>query len=113
LIESVLHYQFNICLVNYYATGKDSIGWHSDNEEKGDIECIASISIGSTRNFTFRKCGKTDIVLNIPLESGCMVVMDDGCQKHYEHSILQDKSVKEPRLNITFRKFKYDTYTSS
>ena len=54
-LEKEFDYKFNICLCNYYPNGKSNISFHSDNEEKGDIECIASISIGATREFAFRK----------------------------------------------------------
>lgn len=46
---------FNTCIVNYYADGKDSISYHSDDERfLGDLPTIASISLGSTRDFHMR-----------------------------------------------------------
>lgn len=108
-IEKELKYDFNICLANYYVNGKKNIGYHSDNEEKGDIECIASISLGAVRDFGFRTKDKIHI-LNMKLDSGSLLVMDKGCQDNYEHSLIADKTIKESRLNLTFRKFKFDTY---
>jgi alkylated DNA repair dioxygenase AlkB len=87
--------------------------FHLDNEEKGDIECIGSISIGIPRDFAFRKKGDDtkEIIKKINLESGSLLVMDSGCQKNYEHSLLTNKEIKEPRLNITFRNFKFEQYS--
>jgi alkylated DNA repair dioxygenase AlkB len=46
---------FNSVLVNYYRDGKDSMGWHSDDEkELGHNPTIASISFGSERDLVFR-----------------------------------------------------------
>ena len=113
-LEKEFDYKFNICLCNYYPNGKSNISFHSDNEEKGDIECIGSISIGATREFAFRKKGDPtkEIIKKINLESGSLLVMDSGCQQNYEHALLVDKEIKEPRLNITFRHFKFEQYSN-
>ena len=113
-LEKEFDYKFNICLCNYYPNGKSNISFHSDNEEKGDIECIASISIGATREFAFRKKDDStkEIIKKINLESGSLLVMDSGCQQNYEHALLVDKEIKEPRLNITFRHFKFEEYSN-
>lgn len=108
-IETELKYEFNICLANYYVNGKKNIGYHSDNEEKGDIECIASVSLGVEREFGFRTKDK-EHVLSLNLGDGSLLVMDKGCQDNYEHSLITDKNIKESRLNLTFRKFKFNTY---
>ncbi|AGC02281.1 alkylated DNA repair [Acanthamoeba polyphaga moumouvirus] len=60
-LETDLGFKFNICLANYYNTGRNSIGWHSDNEEKGSTSCIASLSFGSERLFSFREKNSKDI----------------------------------------------------
>ena len=108
-LEKELNYEFNICLANFYETGKNNIGWHSDNEEKGEIECIASISLGTDRTFAFKNkvTGETKRII---LEHCSLLVMDKGCQENYLHCLLEDKKCKESRLNLTFRFFKYDSY---
>lgn len=110
-IENITNYQFNICLVNYYSTGKNNIGWHSDNEEKGDIECIASVSLGASREFSFRNKGEKETLKSIQLNNGSLLIMDLGCQNHYEHCLMQNKDIKESRVNLTFRKFKFEQYS--
>ena len=104
-------FDFNICLANYYSTGKRSIGFHSDNEEKGSISCIASISLGAERAFDFRKKENKEIVKRIVLSDGSLLVMKDGCQENFEHQLPVDKNCKEPRLNLTFRLFDSNRYS--
>lgn len=110
LIERELNYKFNICLINYYSTGNKYIGYHSDNEERGELECIASISLGTPRKFTFREKANRENIKEILLEDKSLLVMDRRCQYNYEHSLPQDKSMKSSRLNITFRYFKWNQY---
>jgi alkylated DNA repair dioxygenase AlkB len=57
-----LKIDFNSVLANYYRDGKDSMGWHSDDEkELGPNPTIASISFGSERDLVFRnKISKKD-----------------------------------------------------
>jgi hypothetical protein len=102
--------KFNICLANYYVNGKKNIGWHSDNEEKGSTNKIASISIGAERDFMFRKIDSKDIYKKILLHSGSLIVMAERCQEIYQHCLQYDKSCKEPRLNLTFRIFDSNKY---
>ena len=54
-IEAVAGVTFNSVLLNYYRDGKDSVGWHSDDEpELGVNPVIASLSLGATRTFQFK-----------------------------------------------------------
>ena len=49
------HQEFNCVLVNLYRDGKDSNGWHADNEpELGKNPAIASLSLGATRRFDLK-----------------------------------------------------------
>ncbi|AYV84916.1 MAG: hypothetical protein Satyrvirus1_2 [Satyrvirus sp.] len=109
-LEQELNFEFNICLANYYDSGKNSIGYHSDNEEKGSISCIASMSFGVERNFVFRKKNTKDIYRKLLLEHGSLLIMGNGCQENYDHSLPIDKECHEPRLNLTFRLFDGNRY---
>lgn len=110
-IEHVTNFKFNICLANYYDTGKNTIGYHSDNEEKGSTSCIASISVGAERMFSFREKKTHKIYKEMRLKNGSLFIMGDGCQENYEHSILHDDECDKPRLNLTFRLFDPDRYS--
>lgn len=49
-------YEFNFCLVNYYAGGSDSISFHSDDERfLGPLPAIASFSLGARRDFLLKR----------------------------------------------------------
>lgn len=46
---------FNTCLLNYYPSGADGMGYHADDEkELGQQPVIASLSLGATRKFVFK-----------------------------------------------------------
>lgn len=111
-VKKELKEEFNVCLVNIYDSGKDFIGWHSDNEEKGSIYCIASISIGVSRTFSFlyksKELESEEEKVNVVLEHGSLLVMNHPCQDLYLHSLPPMKKIKEKRINLTFRKFHYD-----
>jgi alkylated DNA repair dioxygenase AlkB len=111
-LEKKFDFKFNICLANYYDNGKSNIGWHSDNEEKGSISCIASLSLGAERNFVFRKKGSSEICKDLLLQNGSLIVMAKGCQENYQHSLPVDKSCNDTRLNLTFRLFDNDRYVN-
>lgn len=110
--------RFNICLVNYYASGADSVSYHSDDERfLGPMPVIASFSLGAKRDFCLKHKPfqpddtksappKTEVV-KLPLGSGDMVLMRGQTQTHWLHSIPKRAGknlVDGGRINITFRK---------
>jgi alkylated DNA repair dioxygenase AlkB len=125
-IETTTGCAYNVCLVNYYMNGKDHIHWHSDKEELGDQNSIASISLGASRHFLFRvkstlssrllwwirwisgRCWRRrDIILDLELTSGSLLFMGKKCQELYEHTLPKDERVTVERFNLTFRRFHY------
>ena len=53
--EAATGHNFNFCLVNYYATGSDSISFHSDDEYfLGPDPAIASFTLGAQRDFIMK-----------------------------------------------------------
>ncbi|KAF7585084.1 Alpha-ketoglutarate-dependent dioxygenase alkB 2, partial [Aspergillus hancockii] len=99
---------YNFCLVNYYATGNDSISYHSDDERfLGPNPTIASLSLGAKRDFLLKhKPGGEAEPLKFPLASGDMVVMRGETQRNWLHSVPKRKAVEAGlgRINITFRR---------
>jgi alkylated DNA repair dioxygenase AlkB len=94
---------FNSVLANYYRDGKDSMGWHSDDEkELGPNPTIASISFGSERNLHFRN-KITKETISIPQTHGCLIVIDGRTQKNWQHAIKKTQKIIGPRINLTFR----------
>lgn len=96
---------FNSVLLNYYRDGNDKMGWHADNEkELGPNPCIASLSLGAARYFDLKH--KTDPTkkLRLELTAGTLVIMSGTLQENWLHQIPQQKRIKEPRINLTFRR---------
>ena len=95
---------FNSCLLNYYPSGEDGMGYHADDErELGEQPVIASLSLGATRKFVF-KHKKTQDKVELYLESGQLIVMHGDTQSFWKHSITKTKKVTTGRISLTFRK---------
>jgi alkylated DNA repair dioxygenase AlkB len=103
-IESLSDLDFNAVLINLYRNGMDSNGWHADDEkELGEDPYIASISLGAERIFEL-KHNQIKKKKKLKLEHGSLLCMMQGSQKFWKHQLPKDKSINEPRINLTFRK---------
>jgi len=103
-VEEEVSRTFNALLVNLYRDGNDSNGWHSDNEkELGPDPIIASLSLGAARKFE-KQHKQSKERFKIILEPGSLLIMLEGSQFFWRHQLPKDKKVKEPRINLTFRK---------
>lgn len=102
-LQQYTGHTFNSVLGNLYRDGKDSMGWHADNEkELGEQPYIASISLGETRLFKARHKNSRQQV-KIPLESGSLLVMSGKFQQYWQHCIPKSSRAMGPRINLTFR----------
>lgn len=102
-IQALSGYRFNFAVGNRYRTGKDSIGWHSDDfPQIGKRPAIASLSLGSDRKFKLRhkKSGET---VDYQLESGSLLIMLPGCQDDWVHAVPKTARPVSERINWTFR----------
>lgn len=105
VLEDISGVGFNGVLLNRYRTGKDSMGWHSDDEpEFGPNPVIASVSFGGTRNFQFRHKRQKDLKSNIELTHGSLLIMRGGTQENWQHQIPKTARPVQERLNLTFRR---------
>ena len=103
LIQSTTNYSFNIALCNRYRNGKDSVGWHNDNEPSmGVSPAIASLSLGSTRKFQLKSNGGGKAI-NFWLEHGSLLLMLPGCQEEWVHQLPKTSKPVGERINLTFR----------
>ena len=103
-IEEICQENFTTVLLNYYRNGKDSNGWHADNEkELGRNPVIASVSFGVERYFHLQHNTIKEQKLKINLEHGSLLIMKGATQHFWKHQI--PKTIKEigPRINLTFR----------
>jgi alkylated DNA repair dioxygenase AlkB len=96
---------FNSGLANLYRDGHDSVAWHADDEpELGPDPVIASASFGAERRFDLRHRETGETVRTL-LPTGSVVVMSRGCQRNWLHQVPKMLRVREPRINLTFRRF--------
>ncbi len=100
-VQYMADFRFNSILFNYYENGEDYMGYHKDNEKNIDSSYIASVSLGTTRKFN---CKHQDGELfSVNLKHGDLLIMDNF-QTHWKHALPKSSKIKEPRLNLTFRK---------
>ena len=97
-------HEFQTCVCIHYPDGSSGVDYHSDFMAFGDTTHIASISLGEVREFNFRE-KLTQKTTQLYLENGSLLWMGKCCQENYEHALPIDFKCKEPRINITFRKY--------
>jgi alkylated DNA repair dioxygenase AlkB len=102
-VEEKTQRRFNSVLLNYYRDGKDTVGWHSDDEpELGSEPFIASVSFGTLRDFYLRD-KITQEKIELSLKNGSLLSMWGNSQQRWEHSLPRRLRIKEGRINLTFR----------
>lgn len=96
---------FNSVLINLYRDGRDSMGWHSDDEpELGEHPVIASLSLGATRRFRFRhRTEKSLSPVGLDLTHGSLLLVRGATQHHWQHCLPKTAREVSPRINLTFR----------
>lgn len=118
--------RFNTIIINYYQDGKDSISYHADDESfLGPLPTIASISLGSSRDFYLRRKFSQDsdprsvtqsqfytkgsgpaasrLTEKMKFDDGDLIIMRGKTQSEWEHSIPK-RANAGGRINLTFRK---------
>lgn len=106
-VESVSDTNFTTVLLNQYRDGKDSNGWHADNEkELGSNPVIASVSFGAERIFQLKHNSISGLKQNIILEHGSLLLMKGTTQHFWKHQIPKTSKPIGPRINLTFRVIK-------
>jgi alkylated DNA repair dioxygenase AlkB len=96
--------RFNSVLANLYRDGRDSMGWHSDDEpELGVQPVIASLSFGAERRFRFRSRTTRRVALSIDLAHGSLLLMRGATQRSYQHDLPKTARAVGERVNLTFR----------
>ena len=106
-IETTTECQFTTVLLNQYRDGKDSNGWHADNEkELGTNPIIASLSFGAERVFQLKHNTIADAKKSIVLEHGSLLLMKGSTQHFWKHQIPKTAKPIGNRINLTFRSIK-------
>lgn len=106
-IETKTAVKFTSCLLNLYRDGRDSNGWHADNEkELGLNPVIASVTLGHERYFHLKHRTQKTLKHKILLEHGSLLLMQGETQHHWLHQIAKTKRPIGERINLTFRVIK-------
>jgi len=107
---------FDSVLANLYRDGRDSMGWHSDDEpELGPRPLIASLSLGAERRFLLKPRDRRFLsrdgggtqgrrAFAVALPPGSLLLMAGDTQRHYLHALPATARPAGPRLNLTFRR---------
>jgi alkylated DNA repair dioxygenase AlkB len=108
-IEDVSQTRFNSVLVNLYRDGRDSVGWHSDDEpELGEGPIIGSVSFGGIRKFELRHKRKKQeghrLRVELELTHGSYLLMQGETQRYWMHRVPRAEGPVGPRINLTFRR---------
>ena len=103
-VEAICQEIFTTVLLNRYRNGRDSNGWHADNEkELGRNPVIASVSFGAERVFQLKHNNLKDMKQNIILEHGSLLLMKGITQHFWKHQIPKTAKPVSERINLTFR----------
>lgn len=100
--------EYNVCVLNYYKSEKQHLGWHADDSPEQDLSHpIAVISFGAERYIYVKE--KT-FKGNIPdedkffLSNGSVFIMPGGYQDGHFHKIPKHDKPCGGRVSLTFRK---------
>lgn len=103
-IENFTNQKFEVCVLIFYPDGNSGVDYHSDYTAFGDTSIIPSISLGEEREFKFREKDSQE-EFSQSLENGSLIIMGKYCQERYEHCLPLNPKYKNPRINLTFRKY--------
>ncbi len=107
LIAGLTGLDFNAVLINFYRDGRDSMGWHADDEPEllphaPDDLNIFSLSLGARRRFVLRH-RSTGVRHVFELGEGDGLLMRGATQRDWQHAVPKTTREVGPRLNLTFR----------
>ncbi len=103
LLESILGFIPNNCIINYYTDGNAKMSYHSDDTDVLNIDTgIAIISLGETRTIKFRNIEYPELVVRYGLQSGSLLYMTQELQRQWQHSIPRTDTT-QARISLSFR----------
>ena len=103
-VEELAGASFNGVLLNLYRDGRDSMGWHSDDERGlGPKPVIASLSLGAPRQFVFRARNNHTHKYQLTLAHNSLLIMSGETQTHWQHALPKSTKPVAQRINLTFR----------
>ncbi len=110
IVEASSGEKFNSVLANLYRSGKDSMGWHADDEvELGDQPVIASVSLGAQRHMRWRHKQRAFAPQSTDLPNGSLLLMRGETQRYWQHCVpkiagYDSARNSSERINLTYRR---------
>lgn len=102
-IERQLGFRPTNCLLNYYDTGRSSMGFHSDaTYNLAERTGVAIVSLGAERNLTFRSKADQSLLMDFPLPHGSLFYMTQLTQDFWTHAVRKTET-DDARISLTFR----------
>jgi len=102
-IEREIGFRPTNCLLNYYETGRSSMGFHSDaTYNLAEGTGVAIVSLGAERDLTFRSKANPDVLVDFPLPHGSLFYMTQLTQDYWTHAIRKTET-DDARISLTFR----------
>jgi alkylated DNA repair dioxygenase AlkB len=102
-VEAAAGAPLNSVLLNRYRDGKDSIGFHADDEpELGTNPLVPSVSFGAERRFVLRH-KKSKKRIEYDLKHGSLLIMGGTAQHFWDHALPKTTQAVGERINLTFR----------
>ena len=101
-LQTATDFSFNAVLANFYRSGDDSMGWHSDNEPEMDKSLIASVTFGGKRIFKMRH-RTSEQKIDLELIDSSLLLMHN-MQDEWQHAVPKSKTRLAPRINLTYRR---------
>ena len=96
---------FNSVLANLYRDGRDSMGYHSDDEASlGPGPVIASLSLGAPRRFVLQHRASRGERFELVLGDGSLLLMRGATQRCWRHALPESDCAVGERINLTFRR---------
>jgi alkylated DNA repair dioxygenase AlkB len=106
-VEEASGEAFNAVLINRYRDGRDSMGWHADDEpELGRHPAIASVSLGGERRFAMRRRDDPAQRFEVSTAHGSLILMLGDVQHHWQHAVPKTARAVDERINLTFRRIR-------
>ena len=105
-LSAELGVEFNNCLLNYYESGENTMGFHADDMTGLQaLTGVAIVSLGSARKITYRSKIIPTIRHAFNLAPGSLLYMDSVVQESWVHAIRKQRDVG-PRISLTWRAFR-------
>lgn len=96
---------FNNCLLNYYESGDQTMGLHSDDTSSLlPGTGVGIVSLGHARDITYRSKADKSIEHSFSLLPGSLLYMDSKVQEEWLHGIPKQADAG-PRISLTWRAF--------